>query len=147
MQRTLTRFSSSSAVSVLAVSTIFNLRTHGFVNIARAPTIAAAVPRPCLQIRGCAHGVRGQEGAPRRGDGPLGGRLHHFKVPDGATYILYIYFGFNKPIKVMLRVSVTFSVRPRQVGSCPLVSMLYSILLPTSTIAISLYAVDPSKSG
>ena len=37
-------------------------------------------------------GVHGQEGAPRRGGGPPERGLHHFKAPDGATYVLYIYF-------------------------------------------------------
>ena len=34
---------------------------------------------------------QGQEGAPRRGGGPRGRPLHHFKAPDGATYVLYMY--------------------------------------------------------
>merc|ERR1712016_378996 len=36
---------------------------------------------------------QGQEGAPRRGGGPRGRPLHHCLAPDGATYVLYIYFG------------------------------------------------------
>ena len=40
---------------------------------------------------------QGQEGAPRRGEGPRGRPLHHFLAPDGATYVLYIYFGFYRP--------------------------------------------------
>ena len=38
---------------------------------------------------------QGQEGAPRRGGGPRGRPLHHFLAPDGATYVLYIYFVKN----------------------------------------------------
>ena len=34
---------------------------------------------------------QGQEGGPRRGGGPPGRPLQHFKAPDGATYVLYIY--------------------------------------------------------
>ena len=61
--------------------------------------LAVAHPRPRLanvyKIRGCAHGACGQEGAPRRGGGPRGRPLHHFLAPDGATYVLYIYFGLD----------------------------------------------------
>ena len=38
-------------------------------------------------------GDQSQEGAPRRGGGPPERGLHHFKAPDGATYVLYIYLG------------------------------------------------------
>ena len=51
--------------------------------------------RLLTNLRGCAHGVHGQEGAPRRGGGPRGRPLHHFLAPDGATYVLYIYFGLG----------------------------------------------------
>ena len=34
---------------------------------------------------------QGQEGVDRRGGGPPERPLHHFKAPDGATYVLYIY--------------------------------------------------------
>ena len=40
-------------------------------------------------------GDQGQEGVDRRGGGPHGRPLHHFKAPDGATYVLYIYLGWD----------------------------------------------------
>ena len=72
------------------------------------PTVAAHPRRSFRSCRGCAAvdaivyksvGAQiedgrdqGQEGAPRRGGGPRGRPLHHFLAPDGATYVLYIYF-------------------------------------------------------
>ena len=65
------------------------------------PVVAQNRPRnhkfPCLRIvykiRGCAHGVRGQEGAPRRGGGPLGLGLHHFQGVDGTGLVVGYSFG------------------------------------------------------